>query len=89
MVAEANQPLARPFEGHVKALALVERLGDDCAKREVVSACARGLLFGVWGAEGATPLQQEVEVSVGGKRFASGLGTVSRAIVTLSQGNTV
>ena len=88
-VAEANLPLGRLFEGHVNALALVERFGDDRAKREAASACARGLLFGVWGAEGATPLRLEHGALVGGKRFASGLGTVGLAVVTLGQGDRV
>jgi hypothetical protein len=73
-VAEANLPLARLLEGHVNALALVDRLGGpDQGDR----------LLGVWGAEGPVPLTVEGDVLRGGKRFASGLGCVERAVVTV------
>ena len=40
-------------------------------------------LWGVWGADGAEPLTLREGRLVGGKRYASGLGTVARAIVTV------
>ena len=77
-VAEANLPLARLLEGHVNARLLldVHRGGPAPA----------GLL-GVWGADGAAPLRLEGERLAGGKRFASGLGIVSHAVVTVGQGD--
>ncbi len=46
---------------------------------------AGGTLFGVWGAEGAVPLGLEGQILRGGKRFASGLGVVGQAIVTVKE----
>lgn len=55
-IAEANLPLARLYEGHVNALRLIQTLGDAAACAQVRHDCDAGLLFGVWGADGATPL---------------------------------
>ena len=77
-VAEANLPLARLLEGHVNARLLVALHGDGPPPP--------GLL-GVWGADGAAPLGLERGRLAGGKRFASGLGTVAHAVVTVGQGD--
>lgn len=76
-VAEANLPVARLLEGHVNAVELIARLGGPCDP---------GRLHGVWGADGATPVALEAGRLTGGKRYASGLGTVERAVVTVGSG---
>ena len=88
-ITEANLPLARLYEGHVNALRLVRTLGDSTARAQVRRDCDAGLLLGVWGAEGAKPLAIDGDYLTGGKRFASGLGTVSRAVVTVGEGKAV
>ena len=88
-VAEVNLPLARLYEGHINALKLVRNLGDLKLQASVRQDADNGLLFGVWGAEGAEPLAVRGAYLSGGKRFASGLGTVSRAVVTLGEGAAV
>ncbi len=88
-MAEVNLPVARLYEGHVNALRLVRSLADPAIMTDVQRDADAGLLYGVWGAEGATALATDGPVLVGGKRFASGLGTVSRAVVTIGQGETV
>ncbi len=88
-IAEVNLPLARLYEGHVNALRLVRSLGDATAHAQVRQDCDAGLLFGVWGAEGVPPLVMDGAFLTGGKRFASGLGTVSRAVVTTGEGAAV
>ena len=74
-IAEANLPAARLAEGHVNALQLLALYG---AGQHDTTA-----LWGVWGADGAEPLALREGRLVGGKRYASGLGIVARAIVTV------
>lgn len=74
-VAEANLPAARLAEGHVNALQLFALHGamqDDAMS-----------LLGVWGADGADPVALRDDTLTGGKRYASGLGIVTHAIVTV------
>ena len=85
-IAEVNLPLARLYEGHVNALRLVRTLGDSAAHAQVRRDCDAGFLFGVWGADGVRPLAIDGDFLTGGKRFASGLGSVRRAVVTLGEG---
>ena len=77
-VAEANLPVARLLEGHVNAVLLLDVHAG--------LAPPPGLL-GVWGADGAAPLALGPGSRLaGGKRFASGLGCVAHAVVTVGQG---
>ena len=75
-VAEANLPLARLLEGHVNARLLL-RVHDG-------PPVPAGLL-GVWGADGDPPTRLGATGLTGGKRFASGLGTVAHAVVTVGR----
>ncbi len=75
-VAEANLPVARLVEGHLNACLLLDRLAPGTADPRAV--------YGVWGADGAAPLHLDGELLAGGKRFASGLGTVTDAVVTVA-----
>ena len=76
-IAEANLPVARLAEGHVNALRLL-RLQDERPPD--------GQLLGVWGAEADVPVSCRDGVLLGIKRYASGLGTVDAAVVTVGQG---
>lgn len=83
----ANLSVGRLAEGHVNALRLIDLYGSAAQKALARSAAAKGELFGVWGAEGKTPvsIQQNDDgraVLQGEKRFCSGLGIVRHAIVT-------
>ncbi len=75
-IAEANLPVARLIEGHVNARDLLDRLAPALAKV--------GAIYGVWGADGSDPLRCDVDRLTGGKRYASGLGVVTAAIVTVA-----
>ena len=82
-VAEVNLPLARLYEGHINALRLVRAYGDGRLQDNVQRGADAGVLLGVWGAEGAEPLAIKDGYLTGGKRFASGLGSVGQALVTV------
>ena len=74
-IAEANLPAARLAEGHVNALRLVRLLGGT----------VRPGLHGVWGADAGAPCGADADGLTGTKRYASGLGTVRRALVTVGR----
>lgn len=80
--AALDLSLARLLEGHVNALALIRIHGDEALRGECLREAAEGHLFGVWGADADPPVAAEDEELTGAKRYASGLGLVSRAIVT-------
>lgn len=73
-IAEVNLSVARLAEGHVNALALMAQFGIEPADG----------LYGVWGADGSRPCRRDGDQIVGDKRFASGLGVVRFAVVTVS-----
>lgn len=85
-IGRANLSVARLFEGHVNAVKLVALYGSPATRARAFGAVRAGALMGVWGADVADrPL---VLVRPGGKlclrgakRFASGLGLVTLAIV--------
>ena len=72
-IAEVNLSVARLAEGHVNAIRLIRHFGAT------PDAC----LHGVWGADGARPCCLEGNGITGAKRFASGLGVVRQAVVTV------
>ncbi|MBU2360785.1 MAG: acyl-CoA dehydrogenase [Alphaproteobacteria bacterium] len=89
-VAAANLPVGRLWEGHMNALYLAGIHGDAAAQASVQSLAADGATLGVWGADGAVPVAPgQNDRLVGEKTFASGLGTVTDAIVTVSSGPAV
>ena len=86
-VGAADLALARLLEGHVNAAVLVEIHAERPARDAMRAAVRDGALLGVWGADGAEPLEwvDRIEGGIrltGGKRFASGLGHVGLALVT-------
>lgn len=86
-LGRANLSVARLFEGHMNAVKLVGLYGGEPIQRDLAEAIGRGELLGVWGADDPdNPLRCEFQgerlVLEGRKKFASGLGLVSQAIVT-------
>ncbi len=88
MVGGADLSAGRIFEGHVNAVKLVFRYGDDAQKRALASDVLDGAVCGVWNAETPPGLSLGVTVDGGSpqldgyKIYASGLGLVSRPLVT-------
>ncbi|WP_083660522.1 acyl-CoA dehydrogenase family protein [Acuticoccus yangtzensis] len=81
-LGRANLSVARLFEGHVNAVKLLALYADPGVRAEVFDRVRRGLLLGVWGADGASPVVFDGDGLTGSKRFASGLGLVGAALVT-------
>ncbi len=82
--AQINLSLARLFEGHVNALGLVRRYASAAVRDHVVAKVHGGALLGVWAADDSEPvsLDRISGALSGGKRYTSGLGTVTHAVVT-------
>ncbi len=85
-VGRGNLVAGRLFEGHVNALQLIERYGDEHQRARAADDALAGRLFGVWNTEAADSVKLVCHgdgfVLAGSKTFASGLGHVARAIVT-------
>lgn len=91
-VGRANLSVARLFEGHMNAVKLVFLYGSETLGDQVSDAVHDGALLGVWGADdrdgplSATPTDTNGDSGLklsGAKIFASGLGLVSLAVVTV------
>lgn len=74
-IAEANLPVARLAEGHVNARHLLHMHAPGLAPAAA--------LLGVWSADAADPARAVGGRLAGSKRFASGLGLVNHALVTV------
>lgn len=86
-LGRANLSVARLFEGHMNALKLVSLYAETPLRRETYAAVQDGSLLGVWGADDiGHPLALGCDGNSfrGAKRFASGLGLVDRAVVSLA-----
>lgn len=89
-LGRANLAVARLVEGHLNAVKLVALYATPDLQRKVFAQVAHGALLGVWGADAEEKLTfirdgQTLRLS-GVKQFASGLGLVSQAVVTLGEG---
>lgn len=86
LVGSADLVLGRLFEGHVNAIALVERYGARTQAGDLALAVRDGALSAVWAADGAQPLVAEPwngGVRLRGRKvLASGAGLVTRPLVT-------
>ena len=87
-VGAANLSVGRLWEGHINALRLIQLYGTGELKKSLPRRIAMGAFLGVWGADGDVPLTCEASDGhlCGRKNFASGLGTVTHAIVTVNSG---
>ncbi|BAM04018.1 acyl-CoA dehydrogenase family protein [Phycisphaera mikurensis] len=86
-LGRVSLPVARIFEGHVNAVALVALYGADTLRGNAFDAIRGGGCFGVWGADApgdAVTLRGEGEALrlAGAKDYASGLGLLSHAVVS-------
>ena len=86
-LGRGSLPVGRLYEGHVNALALIEAFATPEAAARWYADAAAGQLFGVWNTEDASGLRLLAEAPgrwqlQGAKTFASGVGSVSRALVT-------
>lgn len=83
----ADLAWGRLFEGHVNALQLIGRLGDDRRRVRAARDVLDGCLFGVWNTQAADGVRI-ADADPGGvalagrKTFASGAGRVARALIT-------
>jgi alkylation response protein AidB-like acyl-CoA dehydrogenase len=88
LIGAADLSLARLFEGHVNAVMLVVRYGKAEQVEALADSVGKGGLSGVWGAEDAVGLRRESYGGswslIGRKIFASGAGSVSRPLVTVT-----
>lgn len=86
-VGAANLSVGRLWEGHLNAVRLVRVHGTAALKRDLDRLIAGGAFLGVWGAEGPVPVTLAASAAhlEGSKRFTSGLGTVSHAVVTVGR----
>ncbi|MFX0546230.1 acyl-CoA dehydrogenase [Roseovarius sp. S1116L3] len=87
-VGAVNLGVGRLWEGHMNALHLIRRYGTSGLKTEVARQIAEGAFLGVWGADGEVPVTLDVSGRHlnGRKCFASGLGAVTQAVVTVDSG---
>lgn len=81
-LGRANLSVARIFEGHVNAVKLIALYADAAVREAAFAKVRRGLLLGVWGADGAAPVTLDDTGLHGTKRFASGLGLLGAALIT-------
>jgi alkylation response protein AidB-like acyl-CoA dehydrogenase len=84
----ANLPVGRLWEGHVNALYLSRAHADADTAARIGVLAADGAVLGVWGADGdpAVAPSPNGNTLVGHKNFASGLGIVTHAVITVSSG---
>lgn len=86
LLGAGDLSIGRLFEGHVNAVALVERYGTDSQLDSLATAVMEGALSAVWNAEGRRPLKAVSENGfwhlTGEKILASGAGLISHPIVT-------
>ena len=87
----ADLSLARLYEGHLNALQLIVLHGNAIQRRALDEATRAGALYGVWGADGfpgfSANAQPDGSLALSGtKRYASGLGLVTKALVPFMAG---
>ena len=91
LVGAGDLSTGRLYEGHVNAVALVERFGTSAQARDLAGAVRAGALSAVWNAEGPTGVtlvrRGEGWSLAGRKILASGAGHVTRPLVTARQGD--
>lgn len=88
-IGGADLSAARIFEGHVNAVKLVFRYGDDAQRQALARDVRAGAVCGVWNAEAASGLRLDralmpgAEARLEGRKiYASGVGLVTRPVIT-------
>ncbi len=86
LVGRANLSLGRLFEGHVNALLLIDRYGDDEQRAMLAGHLRRSKLFGVWNTEPPPGMSVQCDdgnwTLSGAKYYATGAGFLDFAVVT-------
>lgn len=87
-IGRASLSVGRLAEGHMNALRLVALYGGDAQRARHAARAADRVLYGVWGAEREQPARiltcdDHRATLAGTKSFASGLGLVGQAILTV------
>lgn len=84
-IASVNLSVARLLEGHINALRLIEELGSEEQRRCIRTLLKKSAFLGVWGADGDPPVQLDAANNTlqGRKIYASGLNTVTHALVSV------
>jgi alkylation response protein AidB-like acyl-CoA dehydrogenase len=87
-VASVNLSVGRLLEGHINAFLLINLYGSAQMKSRVRHQIDTGAFLGVWGADGQVPVTSDAACTrlTGMKNFASGIGTVTHAVVTVNSG---
>ena len=90
-IGGADLSLARLYEGHLNALQLIMLHGNASQRRELDETTRGGAFYGVWGADGFPGFTARTQpdgtlVLSGTKRYASGLGLVTTALVPFKAG---
>jgi hypothetical protein len=85
-IGRVSLPVGRIVEGHANALRLIQLYGSPDQNHNAKTLVNLGAVFGVWGAEGPTPVnigaQSGFDVQLKGvKIFCSGLGLVTHAVL--------
>ncbi|MEJ8574362.1 hypothetical protein [Microbaculum marinum] len=85
-LARTNLSAARLFEGHVNAVHLLDLYAGEDLRARAFDVVRQGGLLGVWGADATPPVSLDPASGVlrGQKRYASGLGTVAEAVISVS-----
>src|SRR6202789_1348282 len=90
-IGSGSLPLGRLFEGHVNALELVLRYGNERRVQLVAEEAQAGKLFGVWNTDDANGLRlihrHGRSWLEGRKVLASGAGHIERPLVTATDEN--
>jgi alkylation response protein AidB-like acyl-CoA dehydrogenase len=90
-IGSGSLPLGRLFEGHVNALELVLRYGNDPRVKLVAEEARAGKLFGVWNTDDANGLRlihrHGRSWLEGRKILASGAGHIERPLITATDEN--
>lgn len=85
-IGAASLSVGRLAEGHMNALRMIALYGTAVQRRAHAAEARRGTIYGVWGADDDPPVSIRSDegdrvVLAGRKRFASGVGTLGRAVV--------
>lgn len=82
-IGRASLPVGRIVEGHVNALRLILMYGSSAQRQHAARAADRGVVMGVWGADGTDPVTLDPAGATlrGAKQFCSGIGLVGQAVI--------
>ena len=93
LVGGGDLSVGRLYEGHVNAVALVDRYGTPAQLESLAADVRAGAMSGVWNAEGALPAALERRDGgwrlAGAKILASGVGAITRPIVPVARDGAV